>query len=415
MVKRNILKAMGPGLLWAGSAIGVSHIVQSTRAGANFGFELVWIIIIANILKYPFFEFAPRYTISTGENLIQGYSRLGKWAVVIYSIITLSTMFFIMSAVTVVTAGILAYVAGGSLDIYWWSIIILIFSAGIISIGKYSIIDSLIKFIIVVLALATIFAVISAATGGFNPKPEFMNHFKFDVNIAFLLALVGWMPTAIDVSVWHSAWIIAKKKESGYTPLLKESLLDFNIGYIGTAVLSLGFLSLGALIMYGTGQAFSDKGVVFTSQLINLFTKSLGTWAYFIIAAAALTTMLSTSLACLDAYPRVLEPTTKLLIPKLDKDSNTFKIHRFWLFIVTFGTIFIIIYFLENMKSMVDFATTVSFLVAPVLGWLNLKVVTSKHVPQESRPNKWLILLSWLGLFFLSAFGIYFILFRFIL
>ncbi|MCK5033197.1 MAG: Nramp family divalent metal transporter, partial [Calditrichia bacterium] len=185
-MKRNILKAMGPGLLWAGSAIGVSHIVQSTRAGANFGFELVWIIIIANILKYPFFEFAPRYTISTGEHLIQGYSRLGKWAVVIYSIITLSTMFFIMSAVTVVTAGILAYISGGSLSIYWWSIIILIFCAAIIAIGKYSIIDGLIKFIIVILALATIFAVISAATGGFNPKPEFMNHFKFDVNIAFL-------------------------------------------------------------------------------------------------------------------------------------------------------------------------------------------------------------------------------------
>ena len=43
MAKRNILKAIGPGLLWAGAAIGVSHIVQSTRAGANFGFELIWI------------------------------------------------------------------------------------------------------------------------------------------------------------------------------------------------------------------------------------------------------------------------------------------------------------------------------------------------------------------------------------
>ena len=60
MVKRNLLKAIGPGLLWAGAAIGVSHIVQSTRAGAGFGFALIWVIIFANLLKYPLFEFALR-------------------------------------------------------------------------------------------------------------------------------------------------------------------------------------------------------------------------------------------------------------------------------------------------------------------------------------------------------------------
>ena len=414
-MKRNILKAMGPGLLWAGAAIGVSHIVQSTRAGAGFGFELVWIIIIANILKYPFFEFAPRYAASTGEHLIHGYSRLGKWAVITYGIITIATMFVLMSAVTVVTAGLFANVFNSNLSIFWWATIILVIAAGIIALRKYYIIDSLVKFIIVILAVAKIIAVIAAITKGFNTNPEFSSHFQIDINIAFLLALLGWMPTAIDVSVWHSVWTIAKKKESGYAPSLKESLLDFNIGYIGTAVLSLGFLSLGALIMYGTGEEFSDKGVVFAGQLISLFTSSLGSWAYFIIAVAALATMVSTTLTCLDAYPRVLEPTTKLLIPRLDKEKNTFKIHWFWLIIVTGGTILIFAYFMENMKTMVDFATIVSFLVAPVLGYLNLKVVTSKDVPEDAKPKKWLIILSWLGLFFLTAFGVYFILVRFIL
>jgi len=32
-----IIKKLGPGLLFAGAAIGVSHLVQSTRAGADFG------------------------------------------------------------------------------------------------------------------------------------------------------------------------------------------------------------------------------------------------------------------------------------------------------------------------------------------------------------------------------------------
>ena len=57
----NWQKVLGPGILFASTAIGVSHLVQSTQAGANFGFTLLWAVVIANVLKFPFFEFASRY------------------------------------------------------------------------------------------------------------------------------------------------------------------------------------------------------------------------------------------------------------------------------------------------------------------------------------------------------------------
>ncbi len=411
--KGNLLKALGPGLLWAGAAIGVSHLVQSTRAGAGFGFELVWIIILANLLKYPFFEFAPRYAASTGEHLIQGYQRLGKWAVVLYGVLTVATMFTLMAAVTVVTGSVFASVFGGNPeDLALWSSAILLLTAFVIIIGKYSLIDRLVKVIIILLAISTIIAVFSAAGNGFNPKPEFSKHFDWALNLGFLLALVGWMPTAIDVSVWHSVWTIEKTKSSGYKPKLKESLFDFRVGYFGTAILSLGFLSLGALIMYGTGNSFSLKGTVFAGQLIELFTSSIGTWAYPVIAVAALATMTSTTLTCLDAYPRVLEPTTKIIVKKLDAERYTKPLRFTWLFIVIAGTILIFFMFMSSMKTMVDIATILSFLTAPVLGWLNLKAVTSEHVPAEARPGKGLLYLSYVGigaLFFVGAYYIYFL------
>ena len=46
---------LGPGILFASTAIGVSHLVQSTRAGALAGWGLVWAVIAANVAKYPFF------------------------------------------------------------------------------------------------------------------------------------------------------------------------------------------------------------------------------------------------------------------------------------------------------------------------------------------------------------------------
>ncbi len=413
MGKRNFLKVIGPGLLWAGAAIGVSHIVQSTRAGAGFGFALIWVIIIANILKYPFFEFAPRYAASTGESLIEGYKRLGKPAVWVYAFITIFTMFFLMSAVTIVTAGIFANIFHSNLPINYWAVIIILILAAVVAAGRYSAIDKFVKFIIVLLSISSIIAVVSAFSSGYHPNPKFEHRFNRVTDIGFLLALVGWMPTAIDVSVWHSVWTIAKKKETGYAPKLKESLLDFKIGYFGTAVLSLFFLSLGALIMYGSGETFSDSGITFAGQLINLFTESIGPWAYYIIAIAASATMISTTVTCLDAYPRVLEPTAKIIIPKLNHEKSTKKIQIFWLVIVTGGTIIIFLFFLGNMKQMVDIATIIAFLTAPVLGWLNLRVISLDIVPPKARPSKFLIVLSWLGLFFLSAFGIYFLYIRF--
>lgn len=82
------IRNLGPGLLFAGAAVGVSHLVQSTRAGADFGMGLLWATLLANFLKYPFFEFGPRYALSTGESLLEGYKKLGRWVLILYMLIT---------------------------------------------------------------------------------------------------------------------------------------------------------------------------------------------------------------------------------------------------------------------------------------------------------------------------------------
>ena len=56
MFTTKFFKTLGPGILFATTAIGVSHLVQSTRAGAEYGFALIGFVLMANILKYPFFE-----------------------------------------------------------------------------------------------------------------------------------------------------------------------------------------------------------------------------------------------------------------------------------------------------------------------------------------------------------------------
>ena len=100
------LKALGPGILFAGAAIGVSHLVQSTRAGASYGFSLFLLVIVTNFLKYPFFEFANRYTAATGESVLKGYKDLGNFALISFLILSFISSFINISAIGLVTTGL---------------------------------------------------------------------------------------------------------------------------------------------------------------------------------------------------------------------------------------------------------------------------------------------------------------------
>ena len=82
-------KTLGPGILFASTAIGVSHLVQSTRAGANYGFGLLFFVVIANLFKYPFFEFGSRFANATETSIIDGYKQLGMWVLWSYLLIPL--------------------------------------------------------------------------------------------------------------------------------------------------------------------------------------------------------------------------------------------------------------------------------------------------------------------------------------
>lgn len=406
------LKTFGPGLLYAGAAVGVSHLVQSTSAGAKFGWVMVVAVILANVLKFPFFEFGPRYATATGNSLLSGYKSLGGWALALFLILTLLTMFAIQAAVTVVTAGLVKYSLGLDSTPDWLvSAIILGICLIVLGVGRYKVLDALMKFIIVLLSLTTLFAILFALFADVEQDPQRMTVFTFSdaAHVGFLIALLGWMPAPIDISIWHSVWTLARKKDTGHVPTLKQSRLDFNIGYWGTTFLALCFLGLGALMLYGTDVELAGSGKDFAKQVVDMYANSLGNWARPIIAVAALTTMFSTTLTCLDAFPRVLRTTVQLFAPQLETKKADNYLYWGWIIFVAAGAIMVLGLFVENMGDMVKFATILSFLTAPILALLNMLVVYGPTMPKSARPGKGMLALSITGLVFLVGFGIYYL------
>ena len=398
----NSLKKLGPGLLFAGAAIGVSHLVQSTKAGAEFGFGLVWALLLCNFFKYPFFLFGTKYAHATGETLLDGYKKIGDYVLIIYLILSFVTIFTIQAAVTIVTAGLAIELFGFSTDITIWAIIIILGCLLLLLIGKYSLLDNLIKIIILVLGICTVLAVFYAKINSdmiININQIIPSNFE---GIIFLVAFMGWMPAPLDVSIWQSIWTkekIAINKTIDY----KTALYDFNIGYITTVVLGICFISLGAFVMYNSGEKFSDQGGEFAGQLIDLYTSSIGENMFLIIAIAAFTTMFSTTITCLDASPRAMDKSFELL--GFRKLSG----YNFWLVILSAGTILIFIFFMSEMGSLVKIATILSFITAPIYAILNYTLITSKFMPSNFHLSIKMKVYSIIGIIFLSSFSIWYI------
>lgn len=398
---KSLLQKFGPGFLFAGAAIGVSHLVQSTRAGADFGFGLLWALLLINAVKYPFFEFGPRYASATGESLIQGYERMGRGVLIAYFMITFATMFTIQTAVTIVTAGIASSLFGSGSIVVWTAVITAICFA-ILMFGRYKTLDSLMKVIVISLTLSTIVAVILATQT--THHIDFKQVLPSDaVSIGFLIAFMGWMPAPLDISIWHSVWTVEKKKLNPFiTP--KQSRFDFNVGYVATTLLAIGFLLLGALVMFGSGESFSSEGTKFANQLISMYTSSLGDWAKIIIGIAALTTMFSTTLTTLDASPRVMHSASEILFKKEFRKG-----YLLWLLILIVGTLSIFYFFIAEMGFLIKVATVLSFLTAPFYAIINYRLINSKYTPKEARPSSFVKVYSIISIGILMAFSIWFL------
>jgi Mn2+/Fe2+ NRAMP family transporter len=396
------LKKLGPGLLFAGAAIGVSHLVQSTKSGAEFGFGLLWALILCNFFKYPFFFFGTKYTHATRETLLDGYLKINKGVLIIYLILSLVTIFTIQAAVTIVTAGLAMELFGITENITYWAIIIVVFSVLLLIIGKYKLLDNLMKFIILILGVSTVIA-LSSASFNSNSILNFRQIVPDNIEgVIFLAAFMGWMPAPLDISIWQSIWTREKMKIDKKIDFSTVKF-DFNVGYITTVFLGLCFVGLGAYVMYQSGEKFSDSGGVFASQLINLYTSNLGENMMVFIAIAAFTTMFSTTITCLDASPRAMSKTLDLLKFNRLNDYNS------WLAILSIGTILIFIFFMSEMGGLVKIATVLSFITAPLYAIINYRLVSSDLMPKKYRLSKWMKVYSVSGIIFLLFFSIWYV------
>ncbi len=213
---------------------------------------------------------------------------------------------------------------------------------------------------------------------------------------------MGWMPSPMELSVSTSLWVVEKNKlDPNYK---KRRMLDFNTSYIGTVILALMFMCLGALVQYGQ-DITPLRGGQFINQFIDMYATSIGEWTRWFITFIAFICIYGTTIVAVDGYSRCNQQSVALL--RDAKDTGALFSHKALQYSMLFTSIvaFIVIqFFSSSIGKMIPFAMTASFLSAPVFAYLNYSLA------KQYNKAKWLSILAIFGLVYLfSMVVVYFI------
>lgn len=397
------IKALGPGILMASAAVGGSHIVSSAQAGAMYGWSLLLLVILANLFKYPFFRFGAEYTLETGKNLVEGYAEKGKVYLGIFFILNVFSALVNTAAVGILCAAIVASAFPNALglSITQWSLILIVIIWAMLLFGGYKFLDGLAKWIMSALTLATVLAVIVAIIEHPEYGADFVEKTPWQMTaLPFIVSLMGWMPAPIEISAINSLWTAEKGKTVDIS--IKDGLFDFNVGFIGTAILAVFFVALGALIQYPTGQEVQAAGAAYIQQFVGMYASVLGDWSRILITFIAFLCIFGTVITVIDGYSRVNAESLRLLFKKKEISQKELNI---WMTATAIIGGIIIYFFQGSVAPMLRFAMIASFLTTPFFALLNYLLVTGEN----KNLAKWLKVLSILGLIFLFGFAFFFI------
>lgn len=418
------LIAMGPGFLFAGAAIGTSHVVQATRAGADYGTGLLAFILLAILVKYPCFYFGPLYASTTGNSLVEGYRQtFGKAVVALFGLIQIPVFGIIIAAIAITTAG----VGGNLLAVPLSASTIasgLVVACGIILYaGGYPILDRVNKLFIAILSVTTLVATAMAlpnVTWSLYPASAASPLFS-GATFVTLVAVLGFMPSGLSLSVVTSLWSLARNQATGTSVERGMEKFDFDVGYIGSAIIAVCFVIMGAGVMHSQNVDLASGSVGFASQVVDLYVETLGTWSGYIVGISIFTVLFTTLLAVLDGFPRVVVAVFESLGHSKNAPAGTEQArvgqnqgaHDLAMAALSVMAIIILFFLMSNFWLFINFAMITAAVFSPLLAALNHFTINGCSVRPEYRPSTFMNLWSGLAIASLTVLSVCYLYTRF--
>lgn len=360
---------IGPSIIWCSEYIGSGEVILASRAGALFGTSVIWAVFTGIFLKYWIGMSGARYTVCTGEGMIDLFARIPgpkNWAVWIVLIGQFISASIAIGSLASAGGVFLNNLTGISTILSGW--LITVFAFLIAWSGRFSwlkIVMSLLVFVVIIGVFTIsvkVFPGIKEFLSGFipsNPRfPEWALDKITNTNPwREVLPLIGWGAGGFASQVWYSYWIMgagygaAKGDEYGQTAdenkLKALTLSDANkltgwnnlvykdatVGFVIGVIATLGFLLAGAGILR-PGKLLPE-GEQTGLLIASVFSTSWGKAGGFLFLLGGTAALISTQVGQLAGWPRLLADCTRLCIPRFGKYLSwkwQFRIYLIWFF-----------------------------------------------------------------------------------
>ena len=363
-----ILTIVGPSLVWAAEYIGSGEVILATRTGAVLGTGVIWAIVMGIILKYWIGMSGARYTVATGEGMIDMFDRIPGpkhwvvWIVLVAQIATAAiSIGSIASAAGVFMSSMIPitpYIAG-------W--IVTIFAVFVVWSGLFEPLKIVMSFFVLLTVLGVGYVALHVFPGwqeflaGLIPSAPKVPEWALGNGVhenpwREILPLLGWGAGGFASQVWYTYWVLGAgygaAANRNYGEPADEKLLKsldkedvgrirgwFKVVYtdatvamlIGTTVTAF-FLIAGAGVLGPLNIAPDGPEVAIT--LSTIFSSRWGEVGGFLFLLGGTSALIATQVGQLGGWPRLLADATRICIPSFKK-KFAWKI-QFRIFLVFF-------------------------------------------------------------------------------
>jgi Mn2+/Fe2+ NRAMP family transporter len=420
------LRWLGPGFLWMVSAAGSGELLFTPRVGSLYGYTLIWAMIAAVIFKWFINREIGRYTVCTGETVIDGFGKISKWFVYIILIPQLFVAVATIAGLAGSSATALVLIFPG--DIRLWTIGSILVSTALVTWGKFKTIELVATIIAVLLSLSAIVAAILVFPDGAALLEGFVPKTPPDVDYEEILPWLGFMLSGAAGMIWYSYWIQKKgygaagnkttinmsklsvddkKSLEGW---ISQMTLDNNLAVIGTLIITLSFLILGTELLKPQGLVPEEDKVAET--LGKILEQLWGPVGFWFMVTGVFIGFWDTVLSDQDGFGRMFSGGTRTLFSKATQKKKWMdekRLHKFFVIIICTVLPVLLYLLMGEPVTLLKIAGVIEAAHIPVLVVLVL-IMNYKTLPKELRPSLFTTILTALSGLFFAVFTIIYLL-----
>ncbi len=382
-----ILVLVGPAFVWCAEYIGSGEVILSTRNGAVFGTSVAWAIVIGIFLKYWIGMSGARYTVCTGEGMMDMFARVpGPRNWVVWIVLLAQFLAGIVSIGSVASAAGTFINALIPISPYFGGWFVTILALIVVWSGIFEHLKIVMTICVSLIVIGVVYVAFTVFPGftvflkGFIPQLPKVPDWAVATGAITanpwreVLPLMGWAAGGFASQVWYTYWVLG----AGYGAAAGRSQgQPADLGALGrldrkaaekirgwcrvvytdaTIAMLIGIFVTISFLLAGAGvlgaRKLAPEGAEVALSLSTIFSSRWGEigGVLFLISGAA--ALVSTQVGQLAGWPRLLADACRICIPGFGRIPWKVQFRMFLLF-----------FFLSNMTIVYTLGLKPVFLV----------------------------------------------------